>query len=125
MYKRGKHISIGKIKLKKGDEVLVIAGKDKDKRGKIIETLPSTGKVIIDGVNIVTRHQRPKAATRSTPRTQTGIIKKPAPMDVSKVMIICPRCGHPTRIGVQHVKERDIKARICRRGECGEFIDNV
>jgi len=125
MIKHEKQVSIGKIKLKKGDEVLVIAGKDKGKRGKVIETHPHEGKVIIDGINIVTRHQRPKAATRATPRTQTGIIKKPAPMDVSKVMLVCPRCGEPTRLGLTVHKERNIKARICRRSECGEFIDDV
>ena len=115
----------GKLRLRKGDEVIVLAGKDKGKRGKIIQTIPAVGKVIVDGVNIVTRHQRPRMTGRATPKTQTGTIKKPAPMDVSKVMIICPRCGHPTRIGVQVVKERNIKARICRRDKCGEFIDSV
>ncbi len=124
MYKQKKHIT-GKIKVKTGDEVLVITGKDKGKRGKVIETLPESGKVIIDGVNIVTRHQRPKAATRATPRTQTGIIKKPAPMDVSKVMVICPRCGEPTRIGMGMLKDRDKKARVCRREKCGDFIDDI
>ena len=124
MYKQQKHIT-GKIKVKSGDEVVVITGKDKGKRGKVIEAIPESGKVIIDGVNIVTKHQRPKAATRATPRTQTGIIKKPAPMDVSKVMLVCPRCGEPTRIGAAMVKDRDIKARVCRRKQCGEFIDDI
>lgn len=124
MYKHTKQIS-GKIRLKKGDEIVVIAGKDKGKRGKIIETLPRQGKVIADGINIVTRHQRPRAATRATPRTQTGIIKKPAPLDVSKVMLVCPRCGQPTRLGVKQAKEGSIKARVCRQEKCGEIIDDV
>ena len=125
MYKRKEQVSIGKIRLKKGDEVLIMTGKDKGKRGKILETDPRNGKVIVDGVNIVTRHQRPKAATRATPRTQTGIIKKAAPLNVSKVMMICPRCGEPTRLGLTVHKERNIKARICRRRECGEIIDDI
>lgn len=109
----------GKLRLKKGDEVIVLTGKDKGKRGKIIETEPDTGRVIVDGVNIVTRHQRPRAATRATPKTQTGTIKKPAPLAGGKVMLVCPHCSKPARTTILVSEEG--KARVCKL--CHQAVD--
>jgi large subunit ribosomal protein L24 len=119
MFKRKAQVE-SKLRLKKGDEVVVLAGKDKGKRGKIIETAPSLGKVIVDGVNIVTRHQRPRQATRATPKTQTGTIKKPAPMASGKVMLVCPHCSKPAKTSIL-LSEDGSKSRICKR--CHQSVD--
>ncbi len=112
----------GKLRLKRGDEVVVLSGRyeDKGKHGKVIETLPDEGKVIVDGVNIATRHRRPQRATRATPKTQTGIIHMPAPMSVGKVMLVCPKCGKPTRIASGTTSDGK-RSRRCQK--CGELID--
>lgn len=110
----------GRLRLKKGDEIVVLAGKDKGKRGKIIETVPEDGKVIVDGVNVVTKHRRPGRATRATPKTQTGLIHMPAPMSAGKVMLVCPKCSKPTRIGSGATTDG---ARTRRCAKCAELID--
>lgn len=98
-------------RLKKGDTVIVISGKDKDVKGKILKVMPDQSRVVVEKVSIVKRHQRP---TRSFPG---GIIEKPAAIFWSKVKLVCPRCGKPTRIS------RIKKVRVCR--ECKEVIDKV
>lgn len=108
------------LRVRKGDQVVVLAGKDKGKQGKVIHTLPKENAVIVDGVNIVTKHQRPRRTTRATPTTQTGRIQKPAPLAAGKVMLICPRCGKPTRVG-HTIGEGNRRARTCKR--CGELVD--
>lgn len=104
----------GTLKVRKGDEVQVVAGKDRGKRGRVIEVHPTEQRVVVEGVNIVKRHRRANPAKRE----QGGIIEKPAPLHVSKVMVVCPRCGKPTRVG--HRLEEDVKERVCKR--CGEAI---
>lgn len=108
------------LRIKKGDKVMVLAGKDKGKSGKVIQTMPKDSAVIVEGVNVVTRHQRPKQTNRATPTTQTGRIQKPAPLAAAKVMVICPRCEKPSRLG-RGVDEGGRHARICKR--CGEVVD--
>ena len=108
------------LKIRKGDQVIAIAGKDKGRRGKVIQTLPKESAVIVDGLNMVVRHQRPKRTTRATPATQTGRIQKPAPLAMGKVMLVCPRCGEPTRVG-SAIGEGGHRARACKR--CHELID--
>ena len=110
----------GQLRLKKGDEVLVLAGKDKGKHGKIIETAPDEGRVTIDGVNVVTKHERPRRATRATPKTQTGLIHMPAPMSAAKVMLMCPKCSKPTRVSTGLAPDG---ARTRRCLKCNELID--
>ena len=83
-----------KMKLKKGDSVVVVSGKDKGKHGTIMHTLPSEGKVVIDGVAMVKRHLR-KASRGQTP----GIVERPRPIDASNVMFLDSKTGKPTRIG--------------------------
>lgn len=119
MFKTKKKFT-GKLSLKKGDEVVVLAGKDKGKQGKIIQTIPDEGKVIVDGVNIVTRHQRPRQATRSTPKSQTGTIKKPAAMAGGKVMLVCPHCSKPAKTSVMFAED-GAKSRVCK--QCHQAID--
>jgi large subunit ribosomal protein L24 len=103
------------MKIKRDDTVLVIAGKDKGKTGKVRQSFPTEGRVIVDGVNIVKRHMKPQGTTR-----QAGIIEREAPICISNVMLICTKCSHPIRIGFRPL-EGGTKVRVCRR--CGEVID--
>ena len=97
------------MKIKKGDRVIVLTGKDRGKSGEVIRTLPKEGKVIVDGVNVAKKHQR---ATRAT--VQGGIIDKDMPLPISSVAIISPGDGRPTRIGYRY-DDQGRKVRICRR----------
>ena len=101
------------MKLKKGDRVRVLTGKDRGKEGEVMRALPAKGKVIVDGVNVAKRHQRPTKATM-----QGGIIDKDMPLPASAVAILCPNDG-PTRIGyrTEDTGTRRRKVRICRK--CG------
>jgi large subunit ribosomal protein L24 len=103
--------------LKKKDRVLVISGKDKGKKGEVLKIIRDEEgkieKVIVSGVNVVSKHKRP---TRNDPG---GIIKKEAPIHVSKVMLICPNCERPTRIKAS-INESGEKYRVCRK--CGQTI---
>jgi len=103
------------MKIRRDDTVLVIAGKDKGKTGKVRQSFPTEGRVIVDGVNIVKRHMKPQGTTR-----QAGIIEREAPIRISNVMLICTKCSHPIRIGFRPLED-GTKARVCRR--CGEVID--
>ena len=97
------------MKIRKGDRVVVLTGKDKGKSGEVTRTLPKQGKVIVDGVNVAKKHQR---ATKAT--MQGGIIDKDMPIPVDNVAIISPGDGKPTRVGYRF-DDRGAKIRICRR----------
>ncbi|MDK2864136.1 MAG: large subunit ribosomal protein [Thermotogota bacterium] len=104
------------MKVKKGDLVKVIAGKDKGKEGKVLRVIPKENKVIVENVHIVKRHQRPTQRIR-----EGGIIEREAPIHASNVMVICPSCNKPTRIGYRFMEEK--KVRFCKK--CGEIVDKV
>lgn len=110
------------LKIRKGDLVEVIAGKDRSKRGRVINTLPRENRVLVDGINIVVRHQKPRSVSRATPQTQTGRVEKPAPLHISKVMLVCPRCNERTRIAII-VTQDGKRIRTCKK--CKEYIDSV
>jgi len=99
------------LAVKKGDKVKVIAGKEKGKEGKVLKALPREGRVIVEGVNLIKRAVRP---TQKNP--QGGFITKEAPLHVSNVMLICPSCGQPTRVGKKFL-ESGQKVRVCRKCE--------
>jgi large subunit ribosomal protein L24 len=99
-----------RIKLRKGDRVRVLKGKDVGKEGEIARVLPETGRVIVDGVNVAKKHQRQTRATM-----QAGIIDKDMPVDASNVAILCDKCG-PTRIGYRF-DDQGTKIRICKKCE--------
>jgi large subunit ribosomal protein L24 len=101
------------MKIKKGDRVVVLQGKDRGKEGVVMRALPSQGKVIVEGINIAKKHQKP---TRST--MQGGIIDKDMPLDVSNVALICPKDG-ATRAGYE-LSENGEKSRVCRK--CGQEL---
>jgi len=103
------------LRIKKGDTVLVLSGKDKNKKGRILVVMPKKEKVIVEGVNIIKKHQKP---SRKYP--QGGIIEKEHPIHISKVLLICPKCDKPTRIGARFLEDGR-KLRICKK--CGEVID--
>lgn len=103
-----------KLKIKKGDNVLVIAGKDKGKTGKVIETSAQNGKVLVENVNIVTKHKKPRSA-----KEKGGIVKQPAPIEVSNLMVVCPTCGKATRVAKKSIE--GVNARICKK--CGAGLD--
>ncbi len=118
------------MKVRKGDLVQVIAGKDRGKQGRVLEARPKEGRVVVENLNIVKRHTRPrpvKDASRmgGTTIQPGGVIEKPAPIDVSNVMVVCPVCNRPTRVGARfkEVKGRTVKVRVCKRGDCGQEID--
>jgi large subunit ribosomal protein L24 len=120
--KKRKPVFEGKLRLRKGDEVIVLSGKDKGKRGKIIQTIPEDGKVIVDGVNVVTRHRRPRSSSsRAMIRQQLGEMQVPLGLPVSKVMLVCPKCNKETRMSRTRSPEGGWE-RTCRK--CGEFIDS-
>ena len=102
------------LKIKKGDTVKVIAGKDNGKEGKVVSVDPKNGKVVVEGVNVVKKHTKPSMANQNG-----GIITKEAPIDASNVMIICPSCEKPTRI--KHAIVDGKKVRVCKK--CGEQLD--
>jgi large subunit ribosomal protein L24 len=105
------------MKVKKGDLVRVISGKDKGKEGKILRVIPKLNKIIVENVNVVKKHQRPTQQLR-----EGGIIEQPSPIHASKVMVVCPSCGKPTRVGYRFLEEGK-KVRVCRK--CNEIIDKV
>lgn len=105
----------GKLHVKKGDTVTIISGKDANKKGKILAVYPDKRKVLVEGVNIVTKHRKPRSANQ-----QGGLIKQEAPIDSSKVMLVCPRCNMPSRTG-KKILESGQKARVCKK--CGEVVD--
>ena len=98
------------MRIKKGDKVHVLQGKDRGREGSVMRVLPKENKVIVDGVNRVKRHTRAQRATM-----QAGIIDKEMPMPASSVAVVCPQCG-PTRIGIR-VDDLGTKQRVCRK--CG------
>jgi large subunit ribosomal protein L24 len=97
------------MKIRKGDRVVVLKGKDRGKEGIVMRVLPAAGKVIVDGVNVAKKHQKP---TKST--MQGGIIDKDMPIDVSNVAIVSPKDGKATRVGYK-LEDDGTKVRICKR----------
>jgi large subunit ribosomal protein L24 len=103
------------LSIKKNDTVLVISGGEKGKKGRVISVYPLKDKLLIERINKIKRHMKP-----SKKYTQGGIIEKEAPLHISKVMLLCPKCGKPTRIG-NTVLSDGKKARTCKK--CREVIE--
>jgi len=119
-----------KMKVKKGDVVQIIAGKDRGKRGRVIEARPSERRVIVENLNVARRHTKPRPirdASRmgGTQIVPGGILEKPAPIAVSNVMVVCPVCETPTRVAMaeKEAKTGTIRVRVCKREGCGQEID--
>ena len=103
------------MKIRKNDTVLVIAGKDKGKKGKVRFAHPKDERILVEGVNFIKKHSRARGQAK-----QAGIIDLEAPIHVSKVMLLCSKCDHPTRVGFTFLEDGR-KVRTCR--SCHEVID--
>jgi large subunit ribosomal protein L24 len=107
------------MNIRKNDNVLVIAGNDIGKQGKVLKVFPERGRIIIEGVNIIRRHQRP---TQKSP--QGGIVQKEGSINVTNVLIVCPKCNNATRVGRKRIHEADSSVskfmRVCKN--CGDMF---
>ena len=101
--------------VRRGDTVGVIAGRERGKRGKILRVLEEKGRVVVEKVNMVKKHQRPTQKVR-----QGGIIEREGPLAISNVQLVCSRCDRPVRTGIKILAD-DRKVRVCKR--CGESVD--
>ena len=118
-----------KMKVKKGDMVQMLSGKDRGKRGRVVEARPSERRVIVENLNVAKRHTKPRPIRDSTRMGGAtvipgGIIEMPVPLDVSNVMIVCPTCSEPTRVGVKVkvINDETVRVRVCKRDGCGQEI---
>ena len=118
------------MRVRKGDIVHVITGKDRGKQGRVLEARPSEGRVIVENLNVVKRHTKPKPMKDANRMGGTtiqpgGVIEKAAPIPISNVMIVCPVCKRPTRIGMafKEIKGEQMKIRVCKRADCLQEID--
>lgn len=103
---------MSKVHVKTGDKVVVINGKYRGKQGKVMQVSPSEGKVIVEGVNIVTKHVKPRSAEE-----QGGLIKAESALYADKVQLVCPKCGRPTRVG-HKINAKGKKVRVCKKSDC-------
>jgi large subunit ribosomal protein L24 len=119
------------MKIRKGDLVQVLSGKDRGKQGRIIEADPRKRRVMVENLNLVKKHRKPRPLKDSSRMGQKqilpgGVIDLAAPLPVSSVMVVCPTCNRPTRVGYEFrddEKGRRVKVRVCRRADCGEVLD--
>ena len=102
------------MNVKKGDTIVVLSGKDKGKQGKVLKSDPKGGKVIVEGVNVALKHRKPRKQGE-----EGGILKMETPIYACKVMLVCPKCGKPTRPAFR-ILDDGSKTRVCRK--CGETI---
>jgi large subunit ribosomal protein L24 len=118
------------MKIRAGDTVEVLTGKDRGKRGRVIEALPKQNRVLVENINLIKRHQRPRPIQNSSrmggPQIiPGGIIEKPAALQVSNVMVVCPTCKKATRVSThtKHVKDKTVRVRVCKNPACLQEID--
>jgi large subunit ribosomal protein L24 len=121
------------MRIRKGDTVHVLAGKDRGKQGRVLEARPDERRVVVENLNMIKRHTRPKPVKNPSRMggaqiTPGGVIDKAAPIPISNVMLVCPTCNRPTRVGyVSRAPEQKgddpVKVRVCKRADCGEVID--
>jgi large subunit ribosomal protein L24 len=119
-----------KLKVRKGDVVQMLTGKDRGKQGRVLEVRKDDRRVIVENLNMVKRHQRPRPmkdpSRMGAPQiVPGGIIEKAAAVPVSNVMVVCPTCNRPTRVGVaeREIKGETVRIRVCKRLDCGQEID--
>lgn len=105
-------------RIRKGDTVEVISGDDRKMRGVVHRVIPKKDRVVVSGVNLVKKHQRPRP-TGGRMQTQAGIIEFEAPIHISNVMLVCPQCNQRTRVRFERLEER--KVRVCKK--CNAIID--
>ncbi len=103
------------MNIRRGDEVLVISGDDRGKRGKVHRSIPRVNRLVVEGVNMEKRHMKPRGNIK-----QAGIIEREAPINISSVMLVCTKCHQPTRVGFRVLGDKR-RVRACKK--CGEVID--
>lgn len=108
-----------KMRIKRGDQIEVITGKqeNKGKRGEVIRVFPKEGRVVVQGINLRTKHQKQVQSKGKT--INPGIVKFEVPLDISNVMVVCKKCNKPTRVGIS--RDGDKAIRVCKK--CGGLID--
>jgi large subunit ribosomal protein L24 len=118
------------LKIKKGDTVQMLAGKDRGKRGRVLDARPRENKVIVENLNVQRKHQKPRPIRDANRMggaqiAPGGIVDRPAAVSVSNVMLVCPTCKTPTRVGYRfkETKGGTVKVRVCKREGCGQEID--
>ena len=107
-------LNVSRLRIRKGDMVKIIAGKDKGKSGKVLEVNRGTGRILIEKLNIMKRHMKPSQKNR-----QGGVIEREGPIQVSNVKVVCENCGLPSRVGMRHLEGGD-KMRYCKK--CGDIM---
>ncbi|MEX2048262.1 MAG: 50S ribosomal protein L24 [Gemmatimonadota bacterium] len=118
------------MRIRKGDLVQMISGKDRGKQGKVLEAVPKERRVIVENANLVKEHRRPRPMKSPSRMGQTqvqpgGIFEIASAVPVSNVMLVCPACRRATRVGYELRESKDgvTKARVCKRADCGEVVD--
>jgi len=110
------------MKIKKGDKIKILAGKDRGKTGKVLQVFPSANRISVEGLNLLIKHMRPRRQGEKGQR-----IEFPAPLDLSNVILLCPKCDRPTRVSYKYLEviknevKRTRKARFCKK--CKQVID--
>src|SRR5438132_7403144 len=118
------------MRVKKGDLVQMLSGKDRGKQGRVIDARPREQRVIVENLNVSKHHQKPRPIRNASrmggaQMAPGGIIDRPVPVPVGNVMVVCPTCKLPTRVGykTKQVKGETVKVRVCKREGCGQEID--
>jgi len=118
------------MRVKKDDLVQILSGKDRGKQGRVLEARPRERRVIVENLNVVKRHTRPRPIRDASRMGGTtiqpgGIVDRPGAISVSNVMVVCPTCKQPTRVGMKEkdVKGEIVRVRVCKREGCGQEID--
>jgi large subunit ribosomal protein L24 len=118
------------LKIRKGDTVQMLSGKDRGKQGRVLDARPRENKVVVENLNLQRKHQKPRPirdANRmgGTQIAPGGIVDRPAAVSASNVMLVCPTCKLPTRVGYRfkETKGGHVKVRVCKREGCGQEID--
>ena len=118
------------MRVRKGDLVHILSGKDRGKQGRVIDARPKDRKVVVENLNIVKRHTKPRPIQNASRMgtagmTPGGVIEKPAAVPVGNVMVVCPVCNRPTRVGMGERQSHGelVRVRVCKREGCGEEID--
>jgi large subunit ribosomal protein L24 len=119
------------LRIRKGDTVQVISGKDRGKRGTVLEAHPGERRLVVENVNMAKEHRRPRAlrnpSRMGSPQIQPGgVFDIAAPMPISNVMLVCPSCQRATRVGYEtrEAKDGPVKVRVCKRADCRQVVDS-
>jgi large subunit ribosomal protein L24 len=113
-----------KLKIKAGDSVQVLTGKDAGKRGTVTRVLPHERRIVVEKVNMIKRHTKPRPAPRASGSQQIipgGVLEREAPLQISNVALVCPACGKPSRVGYRINEKDGNKVRVCK--SCGKDVD--